>query len=385
MPESTIRRSTQGTTLAAVIHGYGGPEQLVVAEIPMPEPSASQVLVGVGAISVNPVDLTTRAGRNIPLSEAQFPMVLGWDVAGTVLARGTAVTDLEVGDRVAAMVFQPIDQRGTYAAHLALDGTLLAKIPDELTLQQAATLPLAALTAAQLLDEVSTDGAKTLLVTGALGAVGRYVVALAAQAGLEVLGAVAPERADDLRALGASAAVGRNEFTAPVRERYPDGIDAAIDLVGGRPPTPRSTSCAAAADTQLPSRRTSTRAVSSSRPGGSTCMSTPFSRMPSNSVSCWHSPRRMSSPLRSRPPSRSQKPRTPIVAKRPAGSAGGSRSCLDRMSAGLKSDGRKALPPIDTAPYHHPFAGACGESRQSGLVVERDVAQAESKAHWAAG
>lgn len=233
VPKSNTHRSAQGTTLAAVIHRYGGPEELVVAEIPMPEPSASQVLVGVGAISVNPVDLTTRAGINIPLSDAQFPMVLGWDVAGTVLAKGAAVTDLEVGDRVAAMVFQPVDQRGTYAAHLALDSTLLAKVPDELTLQQAATLPLAALTAAQLLAEVSTDGAKTLLVTGALGAVGRYVVALAAQAGLEVLGAVAAERADDLRALGASVAVGRNEFTAAVRERYPDGIDAAIDLVGG--------------------------------------------------------------------------------------------------------------------------------------------------------
>jgi NADPH2:quinone reductase len=70
-------------------------------------------------------------------------------VAGTVLATGAAVTTLQVGDRVAGMVFQPIDQRGTYAKHVNLDAGLLAKVPDELTLRQAATIPLVALTVGQ--------------------------------------------------------------------------------------------------------------------------------------------------------------------------------------------------------------------------------------------
>ncbi|HKC26737.1 MAG TPA: NADP-dependent oxidoreductase [Jatrophihabitans sp.] len=221
------------TTRAAVINGYGGPEQLVLAEVPIPGLTDTQVLLDVSAVAVNPVDLTTRAGVSIPEKDARFPMVLGWDVAGTVLAIGAAVTDLELGDRVAAMVFQPIDQRGTYAKYLTLDASLLAKVPDELTLQQAATVPLVSLTASQLLDEVTADGAKTLLVTGPLGAVGRHVVALAARAGLEVIGAAAAERADDLRTLGAALTVDRSNFTDAVRERYPDGVDAAIDLVGG--------------------------------------------------------------------------------------------------------------------------------------------------------
>jgi NADPH2:quinone reductase len=221
------------TTRAAVINGYGGPETLVAAEVPLPALTDAQVVVDVAAVTVNPVDLTTRAGFNIPQKDARFPMVLGWDVAGTVVATGAAVSSLHVGDRVAGMVFQPIDQRGTYAKYVNLDAGLLGKVPDELPLQQAATLPLVGLTASGLLADAATDGVKTLLVTGPLGAVGRHVVALASRAGLQVIGAAAADRADDLRALGASLTVGRGDFTGAVRERYPHGVDAAIDLVGG--------------------------------------------------------------------------------------------------------------------------------------------------------
>jgi NADPH2:quinone reductase len=229
LPTTTI----PATTRAAVINSFGGPETLVDAEVPLPALTETQVLVDVAAATVNPVDLTTRAGGSIPEKDARFPMVIGWDVAGTVLATGAAVTGLRVGDRVAGMVFQPIDQRGTYAQYVNFDAALLASVPDELTLQQAATVPLVGLTASGLLKEAAADGAKTLLVTGPLGAVGRHLVALAARAGLEVIGAVAADRADDLRALGASVTVDRNDFTGAVRERYPQGVDAAIDLVGG--------------------------------------------------------------------------------------------------------------------------------------------------------
>jgi NADPH2:quinone reductase len=235
MTTVTTTLSAPTTTRAAVINAYGGPEQLVPADVPLPAPAETQVLVAVAAAAVNPVDLTTRAGGAIPEKDARFPMVLGWDMAGTVLAAGGAVTGLQAGDRVAAMVFQPVDQRGTYARYVSLDATLLAKVPGELTLPQAATVPLAGLTASQLLDHARAGGARSLLVTGPLGAVGRHVVALAARAGLEVIGAAAPERAGDLRALGAALAAGRSDFTGIVADRYPGGVDAAIDLVGGTP------------------------------------------------------------------------------------------------------------------------------------------------------
>lgn len=225
--------TTRTATRAAVVETFGGPEVLRAAEIPLASPTDAQVQVRLAAAAVNPVDLTTRAGRNIPVDSARFPMVLGWDLAGTVVAAGSSATGFQVGDRVAAMVFQPVDQRGTYAEFVNLDAALVARIPDRLGLSQAATVPLAGLTAAQLLDEVRGGKTRTLLVTGAFGAVGRNVVALATRAGLEVLGVARREQAGDLRALGATLAVERGAFTDTVRERYPDGVDAVIDLVGG--------------------------------------------------------------------------------------------------------------------------------------------------------
>ena len=85
----------------------------------------------------------------------------------------------------------------------------------------------------QLVDQVRADGTRTVLLTGALGAVGRHVVTLAARAGLDVVGVVRPEQAAELLAAGAVLAAERGAFTATVRDRYPDGVDAAIDLVGG--------------------------------------------------------------------------------------------------------------------------------------------------------
>lgn len=226
--------TVQTTTTAAVIDGFGGPDVLHLAQVPLPELGDEQVQVRVAAIGVNPVDLSTRAGKNIPASEARFPMVLGWDVAGTVTAAGAGVSGLAVGDRVAGMIFQPVDQRGTYAEYINVDAALLATVPHDLSLPAAATIPLTALTAAGLLDAATSGGARILLITGPLGAVGRHLVTLAARAGLDVIGATAPERSEQLQALGARSAVGRAGFTDTVRAAYPGGVDAAIDLVGGR-------------------------------------------------------------------------------------------------------------------------------------------------------
>ena len=230
----TTTSEVQTVTKAAVISAFGGPETLHEARVPVLPLGDDEVQLQVAAAAINPVDLSTRAGKNIPESDARFPMVLGWDVAGLVTATGSGVSELKTGDRVAAMIFQPIDQRGTYAQYINVDASLVAQVPDGLTLQQAATIPLAALTAAGLLEEATADGGQTLLVTGPLGAVGRHVVALASRAGLEVLAAAAPERLDELVALGASSTVGRSGFTNTVRTIYPHGVDAATDLVGGQ-------------------------------------------------------------------------------------------------------------------------------------------------------
>ena len=232
-PSTCLPAAAQETTRAAVIDAFGGPELLHISAIPLSTPSAPQVQLKVAAIAVNAVDLQTRSGRAIPVADARFPMVLGWDVAGTVVAVGADVTGWQVGDRAAAMVFQPKDQHGTYAERINLDAGLLSRVPDELTLEQAATVPLAGLTAAQLLDLAHIDDVGTLLVNAPLGAVGRGVLALAVAAGIEVIAVARAQQTDQLRDLGATLAVERGDYTAQVRQHYPNGVDTAIDLVGG--------------------------------------------------------------------------------------------------------------------------------------------------------
>jgi NADPH2:quinone reductase len=221
------------TTSRAVIDGFGGPELFRDDERPLSGPAAGQVQVRVGAVSVNPVDLTTRAGKNIPGDAAQFPMVVGWDAAGTVEQVGDGVSGWQVGDRVAAMTFQPIDQNGTYTQLINLAADLLAPLPDGLALEQAATLPLAGLTASQIVQWVDLPAGASLLVDGPVGAVGRLVVQLAARRGIRVVAVAKPADRDHALELGAAEVVDRGDFTAAVRQLHPGGVDAAIDLVGG--------------------------------------------------------------------------------------------------------------------------------------------------------
>jgi len=224
--------SVARTTYAQAIESFGGPDVLRPASLPLAAPAAGEVQIKVAAAAVNPVDLQTRTGHVLAADAASFPMVLGWDAAGTIEAIGNGVTGWQLGDRIAAMSFQPLDQNGTYAHHVNLAADLLARVPDGLGLEHAASIPLAGLTASQLLRWVDLAAAETLLVNGPMGAVGRFVVQLASRAGIRVLAVVKPEDREGAIKLGATATVDRGDFAAAVRSQHPGGADAAIDVVG---------------------------------------------------------------------------------------------------------------------------------------------------------
>ncbi|MFF8591843.1 NADP-dependent oxidoreductase [Streptomyces sp. NPDC015220] len=194
---------------AVVLTTYGGPERLSVSEVPEPAtPDPDGVLIRTAAAAVNPVDLQTRAGRHAEHSAFRPPMVLGWDVAGTVTAVGDAVTGLRVGDRVVAMSAQMATGRGTYAETVALPADIVAPAPDSVALTDAAGLPLAGLTARQALDLLALPEGATVLVTGAAGSVGGLAVQLARLRGLTVVAQVRSVRDEDrVRALGADRVV----------------------------------------------------------------------------------------------------------------------------------------------------------------------------------
>lgn len=216
---------------AVAIEKFGGPEVLEPKEVPMPEPADGQVRIRVEATSVNPVDAITRRGD---LAPPEFPITLGWDVAGEIDALGKGVEDFAVGDPVLTMLFMA-QPSGSYAEYVVVDAGAVGARPATLGAEEAATVPLAGLTAAQGLDLVGIEEGETIAVNGALGAVGGFVTQLAVHMGASVVAVVRASDADAARALGASATVDRDsDVAARIREEVSGGVDAAFDVVGNK-------------------------------------------------------------------------------------------------------------------------------------------------------
>ncbi|MFF2863702.1 NADP-dependent oxidoreductase [Streptomyces rubiginosohelvolus] len=209
---------------ALVMTGYGTPDVLSVVETDHPRAAAHEILVRVAAAAVNPVDLAVRRG-DIPLPV--LPAVVGWDVSGTVVDAGSAVTRFREGDRIVAARSALAAGAGVTAEFVALDETLAAHAPAGTPLEHAAALPLAALTAEQALDRLGAGFRGRLLVSGAAGAVGGHLVRLADLRGWEP---AALARHDDAEAV---AALGAAEVFSDTGNRPPErAFDAVIDAAG---------------------------------------------------------------------------------------------------------------------------------------------------------
>ena len=194
------------TFKAAVVRTPGGPDSIEFIDLPVAEPGPGEVRVQIVAAPVNPVDLTVASGPLHAMGLINQPdhTGLGWDFAGTVAAAGPGV-DLAAGTRVAGLVDGFDRDFGTYAEQLIVPATSLAVVPGGLDLAAASTVPLNALTAAQIVDllgDAPADGNR-LLVTGAAGAVGGYVASLAQDRGWQVTGLARAEDEDFVRSLGA--------------------------------------------------------------------------------------------------------------------------------------------------------------------------------------
>lgn len=194
------------TFRTAAIRTPGGPDSIEIIDVPVVEPGPGQVRIRVAAAPVNPVDLGVAAGLFHARGLIHQPerTGLGWDFAGTVVSAGPDV-DLAVGTRVAGLVAGFDRDFGTYAEQLVLPASELAIVPDGLDLVAASTVPLNGLAAAQILDllgDAPRDGNR-LLVTGAAGAVGGYLIALAKDRGWDVTGLARGGDKDFVRGLGA--------------------------------------------------------------------------------------------------------------------------------------------------------------------------------------
>jgi NADPH:quinone reductase-like Zn-dependent oxidoreductase len=214
--------SMSTTFRAAVVRTPGGPDSIEIIDVPVVEPGPGEVRVEIAGATVNPVDLALAAGvfHELGLIDQPDHTGLGWDFAGTVTAAGPDV-DLAVGSRVAGLVGGFDRDFGTYAEQLVVPARDTALVPDGLDLVTAATVPLNGLAAAQLVDLLGDGGGRSLLVTGAAGAVGGYVVSLAQDRGWRVTGLARAEDEKFVRGLGAA-------FTADAAPGWDAVADGAM-------------------------------------------------------------------------------------------------------------------------------------------------------------
>ncbi len=192
------------TFRAAVVRIPGGPDSIEIIDVPVVEPGPGQVRVEIAGAAVNPVDLALAAGvfHGLGLVDQPDHTGLGWDFAGTVTAAGPDV-DLPVGSRVAGLVAGFDRDFGTYAEQLVVPASDVALVPDGLDLATAAAVPLNGLAAAQMVDLLGDGRARSLLVTGAAGAVGGNVIVLAQDRGWRVTGLARATDEKFVRGLGA--------------------------------------------------------------------------------------------------------------------------------------------------------------------------------------
>jgi len=217
---------------AVVIDRFGGPEVVGVAELPDPRPGPGHVVVRVEAAGVNPVDAATRGGL-FP-GRPSFPMVLGWDAAGTVAEVGPGVEEFAPGQRVVACTNQFATGVGLASELAVVDADGIAARAGTTTAVEGATLPTTAMTALQALDALEIEGGRSLLVVGAAGQVGGFAVQLAAYRGVEVVAVAAPADADEVLRLGAAQVVDRGPTgAAEARALVRGGVDAALVAGGG--------------------------------------------------------------------------------------------------------------------------------------------------------
>jgi NADPH:quinone reductase-like Zn-dependent oxidoreductase len=213
----------------------GAPLRLL--DVPVPGIAADEVLVRVQASSINPADTYMARGR-YRLGDLTYPLVPGLDVAGVIEAVGADVDDFASGDAVFGAWTKPGFQNGAWGEFVSLPvDTALVRRPQSLSVEQAAALPIAAITALLAVDAVAPERGETVLVVGAAGAVGNYTVQLAAACGARVLATARPADAERVLALGAAETIDytTEDLAAATAARSSDGLPALFDLVQDRP------------------------------------------------------------------------------------------------------------------------------------------------------
>lgn len=207
---------------------YGGRDRLYFGKVPAAEPGPGEVVVRVKTVALNPIDWKLREGQVRWVYPLKFPAVPGFDFCGTILQCGESLEDFTAGDRVCGMS----DRRGggTLAERCLCSATVLARVPDAMTDEEAAGLPLAGLTAYQgLCEKGRLEAGMRVLVVGASGGVGHLAVQVAKLCGGRVTAVCGTENIDWVRDLGADRVI---DYHLPDWFRNAGRFDLIFDAVG---------------------------------------------------------------------------------------------------------------------------------------------------------
>jgi NADPH:quinone reductase len=217
---------------AMLVEQFGGPEQLRLAEVAEPVPGPGEIRIAVHAAGTNPVDASNRADGS--WAGLKVPCILGYEVAGTIDQVGPGVDDLGVGDRVMAMTHFP-DGGGGYAELVVVAADQVARIGPATSFVAAAATPVAAGTAAIVLSRLALGPGRRLLVLGASGGVGLFLLELAAREGITPIAVGRRAMHERMFGLGAAACIDYTSEDVAARAIQLAGgrVDAIADLVGG--------------------------------------------------------------------------------------------------------------------------------------------------------
>src|SRR5438067_4823828 len=219
-------QSVPKTMQAVVAHEYGGPEKLKLEAVPVPEPKENEILVRVIASGVNPADPLILNGKYAKEFGTHLPLILGYDAAGIVVKTGAKVTKLKVGDPVYAYLLWG----GGWAEYCISNEGESAIKPKSLSFIEAASIPLAALTAWQaLIDIAKLESGQTALIHGGSGGVGSFAIQIAKARGARVIATASTSNQDLLKQLGADVAV---DYTKQKFEEIAHDVDVVLDPVG---------------------------------------------------------------------------------------------------------------------------------------------------------
>ncbi len=221
---------------AIAINEFGGREKLELMDLPVPDPGEGEILVRANGAGVNPVDWKIREGWLKDAFPHEFPVILGWEVSGTVEKAGPGAERFEPGMEVYAYTRKPVIHDGSYAEYVTLDEANLAMKPGNASFEEAAAIPLACLTAWQsVFDAGKLQNNQSILVHAAAGGVGSFAVQLARNAGATVIGTASGRNHEYLKQLGTDYLIDYNttRVDEAVAALFPEGVDLVLDCVGG--------------------------------------------------------------------------------------------------------------------------------------------------------